>query len=398
MRRGPDPGKVLPLEVQEVRVGRGSKNEIIIQDNEVSRNHLRLIRTPEGYELYDLDSSNGTFVNGQKVEGVWLLGSQCIVELGDSITLEYRLGHPSEDPEVADKFKSKQPIPVTSNAYMVVKLSESDDVSVYPIEAMTLSVGRSTTNDIVIIEPEMSREHFRLTLMPDGYYVEDIGSTNGTFLNGEEVVEPSKLFMHDKIQVGTTIHIELTNNPEIAASRTQTDILGEPVDSTESSRTRRTTQEEISRIIQQNSAEPTEAGTGLAHTSLEDEVLITYAREDWERLVAPMVAHLLEEDVKAWVDQYLIESSNDWMLATEQARLECWGLVVIVSKAAMESEHVRKNWRHFQNREKPIILLMYEPVERLPIGARKLTRIQYNPAVPDVAFTQLANEIKRLKG
>ena len=75
-------------------IGRGRKNDIIIQDNEVSRVHCRLIRVLDDYEIHDLGSTNGTFVNGKKIdEGGWLLSGRSIIELGDSITLEY---HPTD--------------------------------------------------------------------------------------------------------------------------------------------------------------------------------------------------------------------------------------------------------------------------------------------------------------
>ena len=110
MRRGPDPGIIHAVEGDEVTIGRGTKNNIVIDDNEVSRDHLRLVKVMGGYELHDLNSSNGTYVNGQLVEGVWLLRSRCIIELGDSITLEYRLGDPSEEKEAAPSETSNEKV------------------------------------------------------------------------------------------------------------------------------------------------------------------------------------------------------------------------------------------------------------------------------------------------
>src|SRR5690242_16083247 len=89
MRRGPTPGAVYELEGDEITIGRGNKSTIVIRDNEVSREHCRLIRRAEDYELLDLNSSNGTFVNGQRVLSPWLLQPSMLIELGDTITLEY---------------------------------------------------------------------------------------------------------------------------------------------------------------------------------------------------------------------------------------------------------------------------------------------------------------------
>ena len=398
MRRGPEPGKIYLLEDDEIRVGRGSKNDLIIHDNEVSRNHARFIRTTSGYEIHDLGSSNGTYVNGQHIaSSSWLLRSQCIIELGDSITLEYRMGDPAEDPDVAERELARRPIAVNERSYLVVSIEGQPEPAVYPLRGMSITVGRSTSNDIVIVEPELSREHFRMTLMPQGYFVEDMGSTNGTFINGDPLNGSRLLYANDILQVGTTVRFRLTNSPEAFIDKTTTSLLDRR-DPTESTRRRRT--QELAHIpdIAQSAPSPTEVGTGVEHVSLEEEILITYARDDWEKIAAPMVDALYEDGIKAWVDQYLIEGSSDWMLATEQARLECWLLVVVVSPKAMRSELVRRNWRHFQNREKPIILVIHEPVERMPIGANKLARVQFNPGVPDVAFQQLIGDIRRLRG
>ncbi len=98
MRRGPTPGAIYVLEGDEINIGRGSKNQIVIRDSEVSREHCRLSRLMDGYEVRDLNSSNGTFINGQRVTGSFVLEPGAILELGDSITLEYdRIQLPAED-------------------------------------------------------------------------------------------------------------------------------------------------------------------------------------------------------------------------------------------------------------------------------------------------------------
>jgi pSer/pThr/pTyr-binding forkhead associated (FHA) protein len=75
MRRGPEQGKVFPLKNDLVKVGRGSKNNIIIHDNEVFREHLQFVETAEGHELHNLSDNKRTFVNGQVLDSVWLLQS-----------------------------------------------------------------------------------------------------------------------------------------------------------------------------------------------------------------------------------------------------------------------------------------------------------------------------------
>lgn len=398
VRRGPEQGKIFLVEGDEVTLGRGTKNDIVIDDNEVSRDHLRLTKVMGGYELHDLNSSNGTYVNGQLVEGIWLLRSRCIIELGDSITMEYRLGEPDKDTgtnrAIAEAEAGKAP-----KFYLVVTTANNEDTTIYPLQGNVITVGRSTANDIVIVEPELSRVHFQLTLTPDGYLIEDQGSTNGTNVNGESLDKGRVLYVDDVITVGTQVQFQVTKSSDnfTPVKTGPLNLMGTaPLNKPKTSLSEFAT---LANLMQDptDAKRRTDVGTGVDNISLEKQILITYAREDWEKIVAPLVNNLYSESIDAWVDQYLLEGSSDWLIATEQARLECWLLVVVVSPKAMGSNLVQKNWRHFQNREKPIVLFIHEPVERMPIGARKLTRIQYNPGLPEIAFQQLAAEIKRRK-
>ena len=69
VRRGPQPNQVYEMNKDVVAVGRDITNDIVINDPEVSRHHCRMTRTPTGCTLEDLGSTNGTFVNGQRLTG-----------------------------------------------------------------------------------------------------------------------------------------------------------------------------------------------------------------------------------------------------------------------------------------------------------------------------------------
>jgi pSer/pThr/pTyr-binding forkhead associated (FHA) protein len=66
-------------------------------------------------------------------------------------------------------------------------------------------LGRDGRHDIVINDPEVSRQHARLLLQPEGYLLEDMGSTNGTFLNGVRLAQPRLLSDGDEIGLGETV-------------------------------------------------------------------------------------------------------------------------------------------------------------------------------------------------
>lgn len=90
VRRGPQPNQVYPLDRNIITLGRDiNNNDISINDPEVSRNHCRFVRTPSGYMLEDLGSTNGSFVNGQRLVGSRMLNPGDIVGLGETVILGY---------------------------------------------------------------------------------------------------------------------------------------------------------------------------------------------------------------------------------------------------------------------------------------------------------------------
>jgi diguanylate cyclase (GGDEF)-like protein len=68
----------------------------------------------------------------------------------------------------------------------------------------TSEVGRTSATPIHLMDPEVSRRHARFVVEANRIVVEDLGSTNGTFVNGERIGGPRALADGDKIQIGTT--------------------------------------------------------------------------------------------------------------------------------------------------------------------------------------------------
>jgi hypothetical protein len=75
----------------------------------------------------------------------------------------------------------------------------------FPLGEMgELVIGRSSDLDMVLIEDMVSRKHAKITLAPGQITISDLGSTNGTFVNGEKV-KRSRLKEGDRILIGTSI-------------------------------------------------------------------------------------------------------------------------------------------------------------------------------------------------
>ena len=89
MRSGPTPGVTFPLEGDQLIIGRDASNSVAINDAEISRKHSRLSFQGGKYVLEDLGSTNGTFVNGQRLAGPVVLKPGDVVSLGEQIVLMY---------------------------------------------------------------------------------------------------------------------------------------------------------------------------------------------------------------------------------------------------------------------------------------------------------------------
>jgi predicted component of type VI protein secretion system len=97
VRTGPNPGVVIDLSKEVSMLGRDVTNDIVVGDAEVSRQHARVTRTPAGYVLEDLGSTNGTFVNGERLAAPRVLNAGDLIGVGENVTLTFE----STAPEAA---------------------------------------------------------------------------------------------------------------------------------------------------------------------------------------------------------------------------------------------------------------------------------------------------------
>ena len=74
----------------------------------------------------------------------------------------------------------------------------------FDIDAAAVTVGRGQPNDIPLDDEFASTQHARLEARADGVWLEDVGSTNGTVVNGTRIDGPRKLAPGDVIRIGDT--------------------------------------------------------------------------------------------------------------------------------------------------------------------------------------------------
>lgn len=75
----------------------------------------------------------------------------------------------------------------------------------FPLDKDVLTLGRAPGNDIVINDPQVSRQHARITRQGELMVIEDLGSTNGTFVNGMRLRGPHTLASGDVIGLGDAV-------------------------------------------------------------------------------------------------------------------------------------------------------------------------------------------------
>jgi pSer/pThr/pTyr-binding forkhead associated (FHA) protein len=85
VQRGADGDDEVLWEQPQLTVGRDAGNDIVIEHRLASRRHARFEKAEVGFYIHDLDSTNGTFVNGQRISGAHLLRNNDEVWIGDTV-------------------------------------------------------------------------------------------------------------------------------------------------------------------------------------------------------------------------------------------------------------------------------------------------------------------------
>lgn len=106
IQAGPKAGQIINVGASVLSFGRESNNDVIFSDPEISRRHARLMSQGDGYALEDLNSTNGTFVNGQPVHGRVALYHGDVIKLGESVQFLF------EQPTAAPTGGHTRPSPV----------------------------------------------------------------------------------------------------------------------------------------------------------------------------------------------------------------------------------------------------------------------------------------------
>jgi len=189
----------------------------------VSRRHATVRPVADGYLLLDT-SANGVFVNDARVQSELPLGRGDTIRVGpedyrfyaegeaQDFVLEPSLGHtgahraaPRHPPAPVAAATSPSSAPGRSRPVLGVLevINEGPSRGVrHDLDSPRISVGRGAHNDVVLGDESVSEHHAKLQRREDGWYLVDVGSTNGTYLDGTRVSDEVRLESGSEVRFG----------------------------------------------------------------------------------------------------------------------------------------------------------------------------------------------------
>ena len=219
---GKSAGKEFKLNDRAVfEIGRAASSNIEIPDAGVAMNHCRIYREQGVFTLYDLNTTKGTYINGDRITKDTLKDGDTI-QIGPVLMIFQNPDAPSVERESSDdadeldfdppswdleEEKGPRDIPEEKDTGVIVEEPIVEEAppaavgmprltvlegpiagTVFDLEGKDLyTIGRAADADVKIMDIKISRHHTRISKEEGNWYAVDRDSRNGTFLNGEQV-------------------------------------------------------------------------------------------------------------------------------------------------------------------------------------------------------------------
>jgi pSer/pThr/pTyr-binding forkhead associated (FHA) protein len=206
-------GKEYAVPDQGLVIGRDAGCDVVVPRNEVSRRHAEVAPTEDGYVVRDT-SSNGVYVNGERIQGSHRLARADVIRVGgeefrfyadvltptppsanlatkEGVVLRSELPTPS----LADTLFNQRVVETPQEPLAVLEvLNEGPSKGLrYTIRTPLAQVGRGANNDVRLSDESVSEIHAKLQRRDDGWYAVDMNSTNGTYVGGSRVTGERRL-------------------------------------------------------------------------------------------------------------------------------------------------------------------------------------------------------------
>ena len=194
-------------------IGRDAGSDVVVPRNEVSRRHAELAPTEDGYVVRDT-SSNGVYVNGERIQGSHRLARADVIRVGGEEFRFYAdvrtptppsgsmstkegvvLRSDSPTPSLANTLFNQRVVETVREPLATLEvLNEGPSKGIrYAIRTPLAQVGRGANNDVRLTDESVSEIHAKLDRRDDGWYVLDMNSTNGTYASGSRVTGERRL-------------------------------------------------------------------------------------------------------------------------------------------------------------------------------------------------------------
>lgn len=208
-------------------LGRSRRCDVILDDKNVSREHAVIVRKHNAYELQDRGSRNGTVLNGSPVSGSMPLadGDRISIppyeiqflESGGSATRgdnEEKTAFMDAGKEKRSKRggRNKRPRPGHLR-YSLVAVEGPLKGTSYANWEGDLTLGRGDANKVIMPDDAVSQSHARMWEDDGLFFIEDLGSSNGTFVEGVRI-HSSRLKKTQKIRIGSSTFLFTLEDPE----------------------------------------------------------------------------------------------------------------------------------------------------------------------------------------
>lgn len=220
-----------PLAGQDVFIGRDTQLLVSIPDSKISRRHARLFQRRGAWFIEDLGSVNGVLIDGVRITTAVACGAGQEMHIGDAVLRV--VADAPKAPSHSAAGAGQRPGAAPAGSFSL-KVSEG------PLKGLNLQLqgtgpkvlGRDAQSDLIAADSSISRRHVRLTRQGGQVLVEDLGSSNGTFVN-EERVQRGVLPPGGRLRLGQVTLVlhgageaagalsEPKGTPKAAASRAQ---------------------------------------------------------------------------------------------------------------------------------------------------------------------------------
>lgn len=187
-----------------IKIGKDANNDVVIDNSTISRQHAVIIVAENVVTIRDLNSTNGVYVNGKRIN------ADTIIKPGDKI----QLGSYVSNYENLTKATNKKDKTVVNKASGYVQMPQG-------IKTMR-KIGRDSSMQMFFNYEDISKHHATLCQLQNGdVIIVDMNSTNGTYVNGQKITGQMKLNKGDVVTLAGKYKLEWENLFQPVATQTK---------------------------------------------------------------------------------------------------------------------------------------------------------------------------------